>query len=110
MPAKALLTILFLISVAVAGFVFLRALPQGPTTAAPLEEVLVAKVPLSPGTLLRPEDLVWQPLSGSRTGDEIVRPALEVRQAKPELDQQSRGAGHGAAPPLGPPAGGTISP
>ena len=108
MPAKALLTILFLISVAVAGFVFLRALPQGPTTAAPLEEVLVAKVPLSPGTLLRPEDLAWQPLSGSRTGDEIVRPALEVRLAKPELDQQSRAAVHGAALRIGLTAGDTI--
>ena len=49
MRAKTILTVLFLISVGVAGFVFLRALPQtvDAANAPPPEEVLVAKVPLA---------------------------------------------------------------
>ena len=97
MRSKTILTMLFLISVAVAGFVFLRALPQGSGKAAAPDEVLVAKAPLPPGTLLRGEDLTWQPVTALRTGDEIVRPSLDVRQAKPELDHQPRAAVTGAA-------------
>jgi pilus assembly protein CpaB len=100
MRAKTILTILFLISVGVAGFVFLHALPQslGATDAPPpAEELLVAKVPLAAGTLLRAEDLTWQPVTAPRQGDEIVRPALTVRQGKPELEQQARTAAYGAA-------------
>jgi pilus assembly protein CpaB len=99
MRAKTILTVLFLISVGVAGFVFLRALPQNvdAANAPPPEEVLVAKVPLAPGTLLRTEDLAWQPVAAARLGDEILRPAPGVRQGKPELDQQARAAVYGAA-------------
>ena len=96
MGAKTILSILFLISVAVAGVVLLRALPQSAANAPP-EEILVAKVPLASGTLLRAEDLAWEPVTASRIGDEIVRPTPAIRQAKPELDQQARGLAYGAA-------------
>lgn len=99
MRAKTILTILFLISIGVAGFVFLRALPQNvdAANAPPPDEILVAKIPLAPGTLLRAEDLIWQPVAAPRQGDEIVRPVQAVRQSKPELDQQARAAAYGAA-------------
>src|SRR5947207_13300397 len=96
MGAKTILSILFLISVAVAGVVLLRALPQSAANAPP-EEVLVAKVPLAAGNLLRAEDLAWEPVTAPRIGDELVRPTPAIRQAQPELDQQARGVAYGAA-------------
>ena len=79
MGAKTILSILFLISVAVAGVVVLRALPQSAANAPP-EEILIAKVPLASGTLLRAEDLAWEPVTASRIGDEIVRPTPAIRR------------------------------
>src|SRR5690349_5045303 len=67
MRAKTLLTILFLLSLGVAAWLFLHALPQNATADVqplPKEEVLVAAVPLSAGTLLRADDVVWRPAAG----------------------------------------------
>src|SRR5437899_1976596 len=54
MRAKTLLTILFLLSLGVAAWLFLHALPQNATAdvqPTPKEEVLVAAGPLAAGTL-----------------------------------------------------------
>jgi pilus assembly protein CpaB len=113
MRAKTILSILFLISLGIAVFVILRALPHrvAATAAAPAAaktEVLVAKVPLKEGTLLRNQDLAWHAIAGQATADEIVRPSLAARQAKPELDAQARAAVQGAALALTLPAGAPI--
>jgi pilus assembly protein CpaB len=100
MRAKTLLTILFLLSLAVAAIVLLRAMPQFAGTAvaeAAKDEILVATAPLSSGTLLRPQDLVWQKAKGDTQPGEIVRPDAAAREVKPELDEQARAAVYGAA-------------
>src|ERR1051325_1402372 len=77
MRAKTLLTILFLLSLGVAAWLFLHALPQNATADVqplPKEEVLVAAVPLSAGTLLRADDVVWRPAAGVVEPGTIVRP------------------------------------
>lgn len=100
MRAKTILTILFLISLGVVVLVILRALPHhsATATAAPVKtEVLVAKVPLAMGTLLRDQDLTWKAITGTPTADEVVRPTLAARRMKPELDRQARASVYGAA-------------
>ncbi len=62
MRAKTILAVLFLISLAVAAVVILRAIPSqvDANANAPKEEILVATVPLAAGTLLRAQDVRWQ--------------------------------------------------
>lgn len=115
MRAKTILSLLFLISLGVAAIVFLRALPHRAGAAARAgvpagaqAQILVAKVPLAIGTLLRDRDLAWRPLAGQPTADEIVRPVLALRQAKPELDAQARALADGAALAVALPAGAPI--
>ena len=79
MRAKTLLTILFLLSLGVAAWLFLHALPQNATAdvhPTPKEEVLVAAGPLAAGTLLRSEDVVWRPAAG-------VVPARSYGRSRP---------------------------
>lgn len=99
MRAKTILTVLFLISLAVAVIVILRVLPpQGDANAtAPKEEILVATVPLAAGTLLRAQDVTWQAVARPIDPGEIVRPSDAVRQVKPEIDEETRAAVYGAA-------------
>ena len=92
MRAKTLLTILFLLSLGVAAWLFLHALPQNATAdvqPTPKEEVLVAAGPLAAGTLLRSEDVVWRPAAGV-----VVRPLAPVHT---ERDEQARNEVSGAA-------------
>ena len=77
MRAKTILTALFLISLVVATWVILQALPQKGDASAerlPQVEVLVATVPLAAGTLLRAQDVTWQPVARAVEPGEIVRP------------------------------------
>ena len=99
MRAKTILTVLFLISLAVAVVVVLRALPtQGDAnTNMPKEEILAATVPLAAGTLLRAQDVTWQAVARPVEPGEIVRPAEGARQAKPEIDGETRAVVYGAA-------------
>jgi len=100
MPAKTLLAILFVLSVAVAAFVVIRALPPAPEQAAgqPDREILVAAAPLGPGTLLRIEDVRWwAPPNGVTFAGEIVRPPASKREARPEADEEARAEVRGAA-------------
>jgi pilus assembly protein CpaB len=99
MRAKTILTVLFLISLAVAVVVILRALP-GQVDAnvnAPKQEILVATVPLAAGTLLRAQDVRWQPVTEPVEPGEIVRPSEGAREAKPGIDEETRAEVYGAA-------------
>ena len=75
MPAKTILTVLFLISLSAAVIVCLRALPQ-PVNAdivAAKDEILVATATLQPGTLLRAKDVVWRSTAGKpRAGSDFT--------------------------------------
>jgi pilus assembly protein CpaB len=99
MRAKTILTVLFLISLAVAVVVILRALPnQGDAVAnTPKDEILVATVPLTAGTLLRQPDVTWQVVPRPAEPGEILRPSESARQAKPEIDEETRAQVYGAA-------------
>ena len=100
MRAKTILTALFLISLVVATWVILQALPQKGDAVAerlPQVEVLVATVPLAAGTLLRAQDVTWQPVARAVEPGEIVRPSEAARAAKPELDEEARAEVYGAA-------------
>jgi len=99
MRAKTILTVLFLISLAVAVLVILRAMPtQGDANAnTPKNEILVATVPLAAGTLLRAQDVTWQVVPRPVDPGEIVRPSEGARQTKPEIDEETRAVVYGAA-------------
>jgi pilus assembly protein CpaB len=100
MRAKTILSVLFLISVAVAAFVIIRALPQlAPAGAqeAARDDILVAAAPLQAGTLLRAQDVVWQKAKSDTQPGQIVRPDAATRDTKPELDEEARAVVYGAA-------------
>jgi len=99
MRAKTILTVLFLISLAVASIVILRALPiQVDANANTVkEEILVATVPLQAGTFLRAEDLTWSLIPRAAELGEIVRPSEAARRAKPEIDEETKASLYGAA-------------
>jgi pilus assembly protein CpaB len=100
MRAKTILTVLFLISLTVAVIVILRALPDMTGTAAKeaaRDEILVATATLPTGTLLRPQDVVWERAKSETQPGEIVRPQAPAREAKLELDEEARSVAYGAA-------------
>jgi pilus assembly protein CpaB len=96
MPAKTLLTGLFLISLGVVVVLGLRALPHQVTSAAK-QEILVATTALPSGTLLRAKDVTWQPIVGTAEPDQVLRPLGAAGAANLELDQQARSEVYGAA-------------
>ena len=99
MRAKTILAVLFLISLAVAAVVILRAIPSqvDANANAPKEEILVATVPLAAGTLLRAQDVRWQSVTRPVESGEILRPSEAARQIKPEIDEGTRAEVYGAA-------------
>jgi len=107
MPAKTILTGLFLISLGVVVFLGLRALPHQGTSAAK-QEILVATTALPSGTLLRAKDVIWQPISEAAEPDQILRPAGATGAANLQLDQQARAEVYGAALRAGVTAGDPI--
>src|ERR1700736_116326 len=98
MPAKTILTVLFLISLGVMAIISLHALPQqvNANTTGTADEILVAATTLPPGTLLRAKDVVWQSTSNVEPS-QILRPRGAVGNTNVEIDQQSRGEVYGAA-------------
>jgi pilus assembly protein CpaB len=100
MRAKTILTTLFLISIVVAAWVVLHALPQNSDAATEPgagEEILVATAPLTNGTLLRDHDVGWQVIGHAPARGEIVRPSAAARDANPDIDEQTRAQVYGAA-------------
>ena len=94
MRTKPLVTTLFVGSVAVAAVVGAHMLAQkgdnGPKT-----QILVTTMPLSQGTLLREQDVIWQGATETKPG-EIMRPSATALEANPELDGQIRAGVYGA--------------
>jgi pilus assembly protein CpaB len=107
MPAKTILTVLFLISLGVVAALGSRALPHQVTSVAN-QEILVATTALSPGTLLRAKDVTWQPIVGTAEPDQVLRPPGAAGAANLELDQQARAEVYGAAMRAGVKAGDPI--
>jgi pilus assembly protein CpaB len=100
MRAKTILTVLFLISLAVAALVLWKAMPEiaGPAAQeAARDEILVATAALPAGTLLRPQDVAWERARGETQRGEIGRPDAAAREVKPELDEEARSVAYGAA-------------
>lgn len=98
MPAKTLLTLLFLVSLCVVVILALRALPQKGNGDLPAarDEVLVAATALPAGTLLRAKDVGWRQTGVAQAG-QIVRPPTAAGSSNLELDQQARSEAYGAA-------------
>ena len=98
MPAKTILTVLFVISLGVAAIVCLNALPQrlNADTVTARDEILIATTTLPPGTLLRAKDVAWQPTGMAEQG-QISRPPGEANNGNSEFDQQARNELYGAA-------------
>jgi pilus assembly protein CpaB len=98
-PAKTILTLLFLISLCVVVILSLRALPSrsigDPVVSK--DEILVAATALSAGTLLRAKDVAWQQSTGDTQPGQVVRPRAPAGNPNLELDQQARAEMYGAA-------------
>src|SRR5262245_673441 len=99
MRAKTILTVLFLISLAVAAIVVLHTLPTQVDANAnpPRDEVLITTVALTAGTFVRPLDVTWAPIARAAEPGEIVRPSEAARRTKPEIDEETRALLYGAA-------------
>jgi pilus assembly protein CpaB len=99
MPAKAILTLLFLVSLGAAVIVCLHALPQRLSAEglATRDEILVATTALPSGTLLRAKDVAWQPLDRKAEPAEIRRPRGAIDNPNDELERQARSEVYGAA-------------
>lgn len=98
MPAKAILTLLFLIALSVVVVLGFRALPHrlNSATAAAEVEILVAATALPAGTLLRPKDVDWHPVVGISQPGQILR-AATGRYPEPATDPQAPAGVYGAA-------------
>lgn len=97
MPAKMILTLLFLLSLCVVVVLALRALPRGLLTASSKEEILVAATALPGGTLLRPKDVAWkQILAGAQSG-QITRRRNAAGNPNLALDLEASAEMRGAA-------------
>jgi pilus assembly protein CpaB len=98
MPAKTILTLLYIASLGLVAILGLRALPQkvnGATAAN--EEALVAATALPAGALLRAKDVAWRPLAGPAEPGRILRPVSSASHPNPERDQQAPAEVYGAA-------------
>ena len=95
MRAKILLTILFVISVLIAGVAFVQTIAQRSAATAPKEQILAATMPLPVGTLLRAQDVTWQPSAGTDP-DEILRPNATAIAEKPDIVEETVASVYGA--------------
>ena len=95
MRTKPIVMSLFVGSLLVAAVAGTHILSQKSGAAVPTHQILVATLPLSQGTLLREQDVAWQPVAETQPG-EIVRPDASKLEANPELEGQIRAGVYGA--------------
>jgi pilus assembly protein CpaB len=95
MRAKTVVTLLFVISLIVAAVAITHMMAQKGDATVPKTQILAATVALPAGTLLRAQDVTWQPVSET-TPDQIERPTAAALETKPELDDETRGSVYGA--------------
>src|SRR5438552_16269028 len=102
MPAKTILTFLFLISLGVIAIVSLHALPQrvNAETAGARSEILVAAAALPAGPLVRAKDPTSQPILNPESG-QILRAAGGLGNTNAEIDQHIRAEVHVATVRIG---------
>ena len=97
MPAKTILSLLFLTALCVVAVLGFRALPHRLDGAAAAKvEMLVAATALPAGTLLRAKDVGWRPIAGTAEPDQFVRP-IPGPNPGAAIDQQGPAAVSGAA-------------
>jgi pilus assembly protein CpaB len=94
MRAKAVLFIVFAVTLVIAGFAALNMSKQG-DASVPKEQVLAASIDLPVGTLLRAQDITWQQSSQTEP-DQISRPAFAAVEAKPEIVEETAATVYGA--------------
>jgi pilus assembly protein CpaB len=92
MRAKTILIGLFVISLFVAAIAFVQVMSQKGGATTPKTQILAATMPLPAGTLLRAQDVAWQP--GDAEPDQIERP--DATEAKPEAAEETKGSVYGA--------------
>jgi pilus assembly protein CpaB len=95
MRAKTLLTALFFVSLVVAAIAFTQVMSQKSAATQPKDYVLAATVPLPAGTLLRAQDVTWQPVDRTEP-DLIVRPTAAAVEAKPQVIEETQASVYGA--------------
>ena len=95
MRAKTILTVLFGISLAVVAIAFTQIITLKGSANTPKEYVLAATMPLPMGTLLRAQDVSWQPASELEP-DEIQRPNATAVAEKPEIVEETQASVYGA--------------
>lgn len=92
MRAKAILSVLFLISLGVFSILYLESLPKQVRSSTASNEVLVATMPLASGTFLRAEDVAWRKNFRAPALGEIIRPPVATYDRDSRVDQQIYGA------------------
>jgi len=92
---KPVVATVFALSVAGAGLATVHMLAPKTGAATHKAEILASTMPLSAGTLLRAQDVTWQGVAETETG-EVVRPNAAALATKPELDEQMRTSVYGA--------------
>lgn len=96
MRAKTLVAFLFVVSLVGGAVAITHMLAQKGDVTVPKTQLLAATMSLPAGTLLRAQDVTWQPVSET-TPDQIERPTASALETKPELDDETRGGVYGAA-------------
>ena len=91
---KPIVTTLFVGSLVIAAVALTHIMSQK-GGGEPKAQILVTTMPLPQGTLLRAQDVTWQGVSGTTTG-QIVQPSATALEANPELDGQIRASVYGA--------------
>jgi pilus assembly protein CpaB len=94
MRAKTILTVLFVLSLAVAAIAFTQVMPKGGATV-PKEQILATTMSLPIGTLLRAQDVTWRAVSETEP-DQIARPSAVAVEAKPEIVEETQASVYGA--------------
>jgi pilus assembly protein CpaB len=94
MRTKPIVTTLFVGSLVIAAVAGTHILAQK-DTSGPKAYVLATTMALSQGTLLREQDVTWQPVTDTEPG-ELVRPNAAALEANPELENQMRASIFGA--------------
>jgi pilus assembly protein CpaB len=95
MRTKTVVTFLFIVSLVVAAVAITHMMAQKGDATVPKTQILAATMPLPAGTLLRAQDVTWQPVSET-TPDQIERPTAAALENKPVLDDETRASVYGA--------------
>jgi len=93
--AKSIVATLFVLSLVIAAVVVTRMMSQQGGATVSKTQVLVATLPLPQGTLLREQDVTWQPVAETQPG-EVVRPTASAMESDPELDGRTKASVYGA--------------